>query len=192
MRPCVALLAVGLATPAIAAAQASPTPAPPSAPAPAPGQHATKPADDLARIKRRLDTATPLLDAALDGPAPTFRTSVTEHVDIWKFWGEDPSAVAASVRPSGGTWHQEFQNMVTPDEFKGYGGILSNGEKLQLAATSLAFAGMMKLIGIGVQQAKEGLQNRAVRQAKEEVQQELEAFYALHPEARPAAPATPP
>jgi len=81
---------------------------------------------------------------------------------------------------------------VTPDEFKGYGGILSNGEKLQLAATSLAFAGVLKLIGIGVQQAKEGLQNRSVRKAKEEVQAELEAFYALHPEARPAAPVTPP
>jgi len=189
MRPCVVLLAVVLATPAIAEAQSgsapSPTVATPSAPptvAPA----------DLSRIRRRLDTETPLLDAALNGPAPTFRASVTEHIDIWKFWGEDPSAVAASVRPNGGTWHQEFQNMVTPDEFKGYGGILSNGEKLQLAATSLAFAGVLKLIGIGVQQAKEGMQNRSVRKAKEEVQQELEAFYALHPEARPAAPATPP
>jgi hypothetical protein len=189
MRPCVALLAVVLATPAIVAAQTGPTPSPTAAPPSAPP--ATTP-PDLARIKRGLETATPLRDAALTAPSPTFRTSVTEHVDIWKFWGEDPSAVAASVRPNGGTWHQEFQNMVTPDEFKGYGGILSNGEKLQLAATSLAFAGMMKLIGIGVQQAKEGLQNRAVRQAKDEVQQELEAFYALHPEARPAAPATPP
>jgi hypothetical protein len=187
MRPCAALLAVVLASPAIAAAQAGSTAGAPVPTAPPP---ATQP--DLARIKRGLDTATPLLDAALNGPAPTFRTSVTEHVDIWKFWGEDPSAVAASVRPNGGPWHQEFQNMVTPDEFKGYGGILSNGEKLQLAATSLAFAGVMKLIGIGVQQAKEGLHNREVRKAKTEVQQELEAFYALHPEARPAAPETPP
>jgi len=186
MRPCVALLAVVLAIPALAAAQAGSTAAPAATPAPA------APPPDLSRIKRGLDTPTPLLDSALNAPPPTFRTSVTEHVDIWKFWGEDPSAVAASVRPNGGTWHQEFQNMVTPDEFKGYGGILSNGEKLQLAATSLAFAGVMKLIGIGVQQAKEGMQNRSVRKAKEEVQQELEAFYALHPEARPAAPATPP
>jgi len=147
--------------------------------------------DDLARIKRGLASPTTVRDAA-KAPSTTFRTSVTEHVDIWKFWGEDPAAVAASVRPNGGTWHHEFQNMVTPDEFKGYGGILSNGEKLQLAATSLAFAGVLKLIGIGVQQAKEGLQNRSVRKAKEEVQAELEAFYALHPEARPAAPVTPP
>ena len=130
--------------------------------------------------------ATPLLDAR----TPTFRTSVTERVDIWRFWGE-PDEVAAYVRPSGGSWHHEFQDMVTPDEYKGYGGILGNGEKLQLAATSLAFAGAMKLLGIGVQQAKGALHSRTVRKAKEEVQRELEAFYQLHPEARPAAP-TPP
>jgi hypothetical protein len=183
MRPWAALLAVVLTTPAVAAAQA--TPAAPAAAAPA------APPADVSRIKRGLETATPLRDAALNAPAPTFRTSVTEHVDIWKFWGE-PGDVAASVRPSGGTWHQEFQNMVTPDEFKGYGGILTNGEKLQLAATSLAFASAMKLVGIGVQQAKDALHDRTVRKAKEEVQQELEAFYQLHPEARPGAPATPP
>ena len=73
--------------------------------------------------------------------------------------------------------------MVTPDEFRNGAGF-GSAEKLQLAATSLAFAGAMKLIGIGVQQMKEAAHNRAVRKAKEEVQRELEAFYALHPEAR--------
>ena len=115
--------------------------------------------------------------------APTFRTSVTQHVDIWKFWGE-PEDVAAFVRPSGGTWHNEFQAMVTPDEFRNGAGF-GSAEQLQLAATSLAFAGAMKLLGIGVQQMKQAAHNRAVRKAKEEVQRELEAFYALHPEAGP-------
>jgi arginine exporter protein ArgO len=78
---------------------------------------------------------------------------------------------------------------VTPDEFKGYGGVFTNAEKLQLAATSLAFAGAMQLIGAGVRQAKSALDDRAKRKAKEEVQSELEEFYRLHPEARP--PATP-
>jgi hypothetical protein len=195
MRRCAALLAAVLAVPAAPALAAQETPVPPASPPPAvsgssPGSTST-PAD-VARIRRRLEADTPLLDAALT--RPTFRASVTERaerVDIWKFWGE-PDEVAAFVRPSGGTWHHEFQDMVTPDEFKGYGGILGNGEKLQLAATSLAFAGAMKLLGIGVQQAKDALQNRSVRKAKEEVARELEAFYQLHPEARPAAPATPP
>jgi hypothetical protein len=79
--------------------------------------------------------------------------------------------------------------MVTPDAFKGYGGIFTNAEKLQLAATSLAFAGAMQLIGAGVRQAKEALEDRAKHKAKEEVQRDLEEFYRLHPEARP--PATP-
>lgn len=176
MRPYVAIFAVVLASQSAAAAQD----AAPGAQPPAPVTSAA----DVARIKRRLDAGTPLLDSALT--RPTFRASVTERVDIWRFWGA-PDEVAAYVRPRGGTWHNEFQNMVTPDEFKGFGGGLGNGEKLQLAATSLAFASAMKLLGAGVLQAKEALHNRAVRKAKEEVQLELEAFYQLHPEARPAA-----
>ncbi len=197
MRQCAALLAVVLACPGPAWAQTTVASSAARPQSPAPATAAAAPADpspadpDLARIKRRLGAETPLRDAATHAPVPTFRVSVTEKVDIWKFWGE-PDEVAAYVRPRGGTWHHEFQDMVTPDEYKGYGGILGNGEKLQLAATSLAFAGAMKLLGIGVRQAKQGLENRAKRKAKEEVQQELEAFYALHPEARPAAPATPP
>jgi hypothetical protein len=162
---------------------------PPSAPPPA--DPAPVDAAELVRLKRKLATPTPLFDAAVHAPVPTFRISVSEKVDIWKYWG-DPEAVSAYVRPSGGTWHHEFQNMVTPDEFKGYGGVLGNGEKLQLAATSLAFAGAMQLLGAGVRQAKEALANRAKRRAKEEVDRELAAFCAANPGACPAAPATPP
>ena len=95
---------------------------------------------------------------------PTFRTSVTQHVDIWKFWGE-PEDVAAFVRPSGGTWHSEFQAMVTPDEFRNGAG-LGSAEQLQLAATSLAFAGAMKLLGMGVQQMKQAAHNRTDAQGE--------------------------
>jgi hypothetical protein len=186
MRPCAALLAVVLALPAPVLGQQAATKDPPAA---TPSQADESAEAELARIKRGLASPTTIHDAALNAPTATFRTSVTGHVDIWKFWGDDPSSVAASVRPSGGTWHQEFQNMVTPDEFKGYGGVFTNAEKLQLAATSLAFAGAMQLIGAGVRQAKDALDDRAKRKAKEEVQSELEEFYRLHPEARP--PATP-
>ena len=195
MRPYAALLAVVLAIPGSAAAQAPAAPvragAEPAQAPRLPRQPPTTSSPALARIKRRLNTETPLRDAAEQMPeAPTFRTSVTEHVDIWKFWGE-PEDVAAYVRPSGGTWHNEFQAMVTPDEFRNGAGF-GSAEQLQLAATSLAFAGAMKLLGIGVQQMKQAAHSRAVRKAKEEVQRELEAFYALHPEARPAATLTPP
>src|SRR5689334_5653280 len=131
MRACAMLLAIGLAVPAIVRAQSSAAPAPEAARATSPvPEAATAPAPPsvagspgLDRIKRALGTETPLRDAAEQAPTTaTFRTSITERVDIWKFWG-DPDAVAAYVRPSGGTWHNEFLNMVTPDEFKGYGGI---------------------------------------------------------------------
>src|SRR5687767_14052789 len=176
MRSYAVLLAVALAIPASAAAQA---PVPASVPAPVPGGAEAPPATPpspaadqassaLSRIKRRLNTETPLRDAAEYVPeAPTFRTSVTEHVDIWQFWGE-PDAVAAFVRPRGGSWHDEFQAMETPDDFRNAAGLWT-GEKLQLAATSLAFAGAMKLLGIGVQQMKQAAHNRGVRKAKEEV-----------------------
>ncbi len=190
MRLYAALLAVVLAIPASAAAQ---SPAPPAGtggeaqPSAAPPPPVDDPSAALARIKRRLNTETPLRDMAEQMPVtPTFRTSVTQHVDIWKFWGE-PEDVAAFVRPRGGTWHNEFQNMVTPEEFRNGAGF-GTAEQLQLAATSLAFAGAMKLIGMGVQQMKQAAHNRTERKAKEEVQRELEAFYALHPEARPGTP----
>lgn len=190
MRPYAVLLAVVLASPA--AAQSQP-PAPPSDPgAKAAPAAPTASAADLARIKRRLESGTPILDAVASAPhVPTFRTSITERIDIWKFWG-DPDEVASAIRPRGGTWHNEFQSMVTPSILKNGGAGYGNAERLQLAATGLAFQGAMKLLGIGVQQAREALHDRTVRKAREEVQRELEAFYLLHPEARPAARPAPP
>lgn len=146
-------------------------------------------APDLARIKHGLDTPTPLRDYVADTPVPTFRVSVTEKpFDIWSFWGE-PEAVWKEVRPRGGSWHQEFVSMVTPDDFKGLGPGMGNGERAQLAATSMLFALAMQYLPGAIKGAFDG---RAERKAKEEVQRELDAFYALHPEARPAPAATTP
>ena len=50
----------------------------------------------------------------------------------------------------------------------------------------------MKLLGVGVRQAKEAMATRAQRQAKEEVQRELAEFCAATPGACPAPPVTPP
>ena len=145
-------------------------------------------AADLDRIKDKLEAPTTIRDAVERTPVvPTFRTSVTQRIDIWKFWGE-PDEVAAYVRPRSGSWHNEFQNMVTPDEVKNYGASIGNAETVQMVATSLAFALGMKHLTNAIAGALEG---RAERKAKEEVQRELEAFYQLHPETRPAA-LTPP
>jgi hypothetical protein len=164
------ILAAGLLVPGSAAGQSSEPAASP----------------DLARVKHRLETPTPLLDWTVNTQLPTFRVSVSEKAfDIWTFWG-DPEALAREIRPRFGPWHQEFQKMVTPDDFQGLGPGMGNGERAQLAATSFAFAYAMKVL-------KNRLEGRGPRKAKEEVQRELEAFYALHPEARPApAETTPP
>ena len=172
MRPGPVVLAVVLTVPSPALAQG----ADPQA------------ADGLARIKQQLDAPTTIRDAVEHVPLmPTFRTSVTERVDIWKFWGE-PDEVAAYVRPRGGAWHSEFQNMVTPDEVKNYGASIGNAETLQMAASSMAFALGMKYLTGAIAGALEG---RAQRKAKAEIQAELAAFCAATPGACPEAPATP-
>lgn len=173
----VAVLVVVLAVPGPAGAQQGAVAPPATATAPqVPGDPAA-----LARIKRALEAPTPLGDTVVDAP-PTFRASVSEEgIDISKFWGE-PDAVAAWVHPRGGPWHHEFVNMVTPDEFKGYGAIFDNATKASLAASEMGSALAWKYVPVLIKKALHGARNA---NAKEEVRRELATFYALHPEARP-------
>jgi hypothetical protein len=143
---------------------------------------------DLDRIRQLLDTPTPLRDTVETTP-PTFRASVTEdRVDISRFWGE-PDAVSATVRPSGGPWHHEFVNMVTPDEFKGYGGIFTNGEKAALATQAMGSALLFEYLPRAISGAITETRQRAARR---EVRSALEEFYQAHPGTRPSAPAPDP
>jgi len=174
---CAALLVV-LAVPGHAGAQ--------GAVAPTAGTTAAQmPVDPAAleRIKRNVETPTPLRDTVVEAP-PTFRVSVSqEGVDIRTFWGE-PDAVGAGVHAPGGPWHHEFQNMVVPDEFRGWGytNVLNNGEMANVAANSMALMLAMKYVPAAIR-AVRTRHNR--RMAKEEVRRELATFYALHPETRP-------
>ena len=156
-------------------------------PVPAPAQ-LPDPATNVDRVRQRLETPTPLRDAAIDAP-PTFRVSVwQERVDITTFWGE-PDAVGANVHPLGGPWHHEYQRMVVPEEFRGWGytNIVDNATLARTAAGSMSLAMAMQYVPKAI---KGGLQGRARRRAKEEVQRELAAFYAVHTEARPAPAAS--
>ena len=151
---------------------------------------APDPVTNVDHIRQRLSTPTPLRDAAVDAP-PTFRVSVwQERVDITTFWGE-PDAVGANVHPLGGPWHHEYQMMVVPEEFRGWGytNIVDNATLARTAAGSMSLAMAMEHVPKAI---KGGLQRRARRLAKEEVQRELAAFYAIHTEARPAAGASTP
>lgn len=153
------------------------------APLPARGQ-ATDAAADLQRIRRQLEASSPLRDTAEATEQPTFRISISEEsVDIRRFWGQ-PDAVSPWVRPSGGLWHHEYVDMVTPDAFKGYGAIFTNGQKAGLATqgmlSALAFKYLPGAIATFVRETRE-------RAAKREVQAALEEFYVTHPGTRPAS-----
>lgn len=161
---------------------------------PAPASSPPAPALDpgaLERVRRALDAPSIIRDAigAVPDDDPTFRVAVTERpFNIWAFWGEPDTAVSPAVRWVGGGWHQEFKNMVTPDAFKGFGGTLGNGERLQLVATQVAFAAAVSLARAGLVKAREAAQERERERAREEVRAALEAFFREHPEARPSAP----
>jgi hypothetical protein len=166
------LLIAGTASPA--AAQTAPQPPAGDSPAPA-AAPATE--ADLARIRRALDRLPSPLSESLEYPEDvTFRVSVTrKRFDIFEFWGEPDTAVGSYVRPKGGPWHHEFQQMVTRDEFKNYAP-LSSSEQLQLAASSAAFAGAMALLGMGLRALENVARRRAEAEAREQVRRELEQF----------------
>jgi hypothetical protein len=159
--------------------------------APVPARAQTPvPVTNVDHVRQQLDTPSPLRDTVEMTPPPTFRVSVSEdRVDISRFWGA-PDAVSPMVRPSGGPWHHEYVNMVTPDEFKGYGAIFTNGEKAALASQAMMSALMFQYLPNAIAKAVTATRERA---ARTEVRLALEEFYAVHPEARPAAAAaTPP
>lgn len=91
-------------------------------------------------------------------------------------------------RSSTTLWHDEYLAMVTPPEYRLYSQVFTNGELLQLAATSLAFAGAMSLIKAGIGEIAEARREGQVRDARREVDEALRAFE----EARRAAERTGP
>ena len=148
----------------------------------APAAHPSGTASELERIRRGLARPpTPLAEhVGQPDSNATFHVSVTEKpFDLGAFWGEPGTAVAAYVRPPGGTWHHEFKQMVTPDLFKGYAN-LSNAEGLQLMASSVAFAAAMALLQTGVRVMRDAAYEREKARAREQVQRELAEFLKLY------------
>ncbi len=84
--------------------------------------------------------------------------------------GATPAAPGGSVMT-----HQDFLNMVTPDEFKGYASY-TNKEGLQLAATSLATAIAMNAVQSAWKKYRSARQEQEREAARREVEQALEAL----------------
>ena len=86
--------------------------------------------------------------------------------------GPTPMAPGGSVMT-----HQDFLNMVTPDEFRGYAPY-TNKEGLQLAATSLATAIAMQAVQSAWRNYRAARQEHEREAARREVEQALEALRA--------------
>ncbi len=128
---------------------------------------------DVDKIQRRLSRppAIVLTEPDMENGMPTFRVQVDgKKLTIEEILGPDylrgPAPMAAAMS------HQEFLNMVTPNEFKGMSGF-SNGEAATIVLTSLALQWAVKTALEAFHKAQDARQKEA---ARKEVAEALEAL----------------
>lgn len=138
---------------------------------------ASQPASDelpvsLKRIQRAL-TKTPairLLQPTTRDGRQVYRVDIEgEKIDIQALLGRDSLRAPASY---GGMTHQEFLDLVTPNDVKGYAAF-SNGEGMVVAATSIA---LQWAVLKAVDKFKQAQDARAKEQARKEVEEALAAL----------------
>jgi hypothetical protein len=126
----------------------------------------------LKRIQRALSgpPAIRLIESKTRNGRPVYRVDVEgEKVDIRALLGRDSLRAPA---PYGGMTHQEFLDLVTPNDVRGYAAF-SNGQGMVVAATSIALQwAALKAID----KLKEAKDERAKEQARKEVEEALEAL----------------
>ncbi len=127
----------------------------------------------LKRIKRALASPTPLHvfepKEVRDG-RPVFRVDVEgQKIDIETILGKEFWRGPVSY---GGMTHQEFLDLVTPNDVKGYAAF-SNAEGITVAATSIA---LQWAVLKAIDQLKKAKDERAKAQARKEVEDALEAL----------------
>jgi hypothetical protein len=112
---------------------------------------------------------------------PIFRVDINERRP--RYWDlEAPFLFPVEPRTSTTRWHDEFLAMTTPDEVRAFSGLNSgSAETLQLAATSLLFAGAVKLVQSGFAKWQDGRREGKVRAAREEVDAAIAAWEAANP-----------
>jgi hypothetical protein len=145
-------------------------------PPPASGETQTGTVDELPvslpRIQRALSSppALKLLEPQMRNGRPVYRVDVEgAKIDLRALLGKE--ALRGAV-PYGGMTHQEFLDMVTPDDVRGYAAF-SNAEGITVAATSIALQwAVLKAID-ALKKAKDA---RAQEAARKEVEDALEAL----------------
>jgi hypothetical protein len=126
----------------------------------------------LTRIQRALSKppAIRLLDPKTPGGRQVYRVDVEgEKIDIVSLLGRDSLRAPASY---GGMTHQEFLDIVTPNDVKGYAAF-SNGQGMVVAATSIALQWAVLKAYDAFKSAKD---ERAKENARKEVLDALEAL----------------
>lgn len=123
--------------------------------------------ESLERIRRKLAEPPPRLTVETDLSditRPKFRLSIEAFRPLFldKPWESDDTAAPSYVRAPHPLYHQEFLNMVTPEEFRA--GTAVGG--IELLALARAF--------------KEQLREARERRARERVRKELKEFKAAN------------
>lgn len=126
----------------------------------------------LSRIQRALDNPQPLkiLEPQMRDGRPVYRVDV-EGIKIDLRTLLSAESLRGAV-PYGGMTHQEFLDMVTPDDVRGYAAF-SNGEGMVVAATSIALQWAVLKAVDALKKAKTAHEQES---ARKEVEEALEAL----------------
>ena len=161
------LLVVALCLAPAAHGQTPPEPEPTSEPLPV----------SLERIRRDLARPDALRSSAERGRGPMFRVEIEAPLPRFSDFVGD-GELLASPSPWGGMTHHEFLAMVTPPQARAYGAF-TNGDLLQVVATSLASAyAVQGALGL-VEGVKAMLRERRTSAAKAEVAEVLDTLERL-------------
>jgi hypothetical protein len=143
---------------------------------PPPQSSASDGADDLpvslSRIQRALSAppALKILEPQMRNGRPVYRVDIEgAKIDIRALLAKD--ALRGAV-PYGGMTHQEFLDLVTPNDVRGYAAF-SNAEGITVAATSIALQWAVLKAMDALKKAKDAREQEA---ARKEVEEALEAL----------------
>lgn len=129
---------------------------------------------DIEKIQRELARQPAIVigtgEVVQDAGLPTFRVRVDARApSIYEILG--PDYLRGPV-PAGAMTHQEFLDLVTPEQVRGYAAF-SNGQAATVAITSLALQWALKT---ALEKFSEASNERAKAEARQEVQEALEAL----------------
>ena len=105
---------------------------------------------------------------------PIFRVEVTERRP--RYWDLQSPFHFTFEPQTGGSWHNQFLAMTTPDEVRMYSPMYSSSDTAMVAASGLLFAGVASLVKAGFAEWRQNRREGRARAARKEVDAALEAW----------------